>query len=133
MVRDVYRAVPATARLGGNFGGVLVGERGYITSMSTGGPIDGTPEVLEALAVATKEVIIGANDHHANFFQCVRNRGQTYCDAEIGHRGASVGHLAFISYRLGRSVKWDPVKEEFVGDEMANRLRSRAMREPWRV
>jgi hypothetical protein len=32
---------------------------------------------------------------------------------------------------LGRKLRWDPAKEEFVGDEMANRLRSRAMRAPW--
>jgi hypothetical protein len=32
---------------------------------------------------------------------------------------------------LGRPLKWDPVKEEFVGDAMANRLRGRAMRSPW--
>ena len=133
MVREVYHAVPATARLGGNFGGVFVSERGYITSMSGGGPIDGTPEILSDLAASTREVIIGANNHHANFFECIRTRNQPSCDEEIGHRGASVGHLAFIAYKLGRSLKWDPVKEEFVGDEMANRLRSRAMREPWRV
>jgi len=35
--------------------------------------------------------------------------------------------------RLGRPVKWDPVKEEFPGDEEANRLRSRAYRHPWRL
>jgi hypothetical protein len=37
MVKDLYEAVPATARLAGNFGGVFVGERGWVTSMSTGG------------------------------------------------------------------------------------------------
>jgi hypothetical protein len=34
---------------------------------------------------------------------------------------------------LKRSVKYDPVKEEFINDNEANRLRSRAMREPWKV
>jgi hypothetical protein len=32
---------------------------------------------------------------------------------------------------LKRDMKYDPVKEEFVGDAEANRLRSRATREPW--
>ena len=36
-----------------------------------------------------------------------------------------------ICLDLKRPVKWDPVREEFVGDEEANRLRSRAQREPW--
>ena len=41
--------------------------------------------------------------------------------------------MANICLLLQRNLKWDPVKEEFIRDEMANRLRSRAMREPWRV
>jgi hypothetical protein len=133
MVRDVYRAVPPGARLAGNFGGVFVSERGYITSMSTGGPIDGTAEILSDLAASTREVIIGANNHHQNFFDCIRTRNQPSCHEEIGHRSASVGHLAFIAHKLKRKLRWDPVKEEFAGDEAANRLCSRPMREPWRM
>ena len=38
-----------------------------------------------------------------------------------------------FAYKLGRSLKWDRIKEEFVGDAEANRLRSRARREPWRI
>jgi hypothetical protein len=41
--------------------------------------------------------------------------------------------LAIIAYRLERSLKWDPVKEVFLGDPEANRFLTRAMREPWRV
>ena len=32
---------------------------------------------------------------------------------------------------LGRKLRWDPAKEEFVGDDMANRMRGRTMRAPW--
>jgi len=38
-----------------------------------------------------------------------------------------------ISYQLKRSLRWDPAQEVFVGDEEANRLLSRARREPWQV
>ena len=134
MVRDVYKALPPTARLAGNFGGIFIGERGWITSMSTGGPVEGGPEeIFRELALPTREVVIGANDHHANWFECIRTRGRTSCDEEIGHRSASLGHLAMIAYKLGRSLKWDPAKEEFIGDESANRLRARAMRQAWRM
>ena len=132
MVKDVYHAVPATARLAGNFGGVFVGERGWVTSMSTGGPIEGGPEsVFDAMKLKTREVNIGANDHHANWFECIRSRNRPHCHEELGHRTASLGHLAIVSFRLGRSLKWEPAKEEFIGDDEANRLRSRALREPW--
>ena len=134
MVKDVYKAVPANARLAGNFGGVFVGERGWITSMSTGGPIEGGPEeIFEEIKLPSREVNIGANNHHENWFECIRNRSRPSAHEEIGHRSASLGHLAIIAYRLERSLRWDPVKEEFPGDAEANRLRSRAMREPWRV
>jgi hypothetical protein len=38
-----------------------------------------------------------------------------------------------LTCKLGRSLKWDPAREEFPGDQQANRLLSRAMREPWRT
>jgi hypothetical protein len=133
VVRDVYRAVPPQARLAGLFGGVFVGERGWITSMTTGGPIEGGPDRLwEEIRLKTREVS-HANNHHANWFDCIRTRGRPSSHEEIGHRSASLGHLTALAYALGRSLKWDPVREEFAGDDEANRLRSRAMREPWRI
>jgi len=134
VVRDVYKAVPAGARLAGNFGGVFVGERGWVTSMTTGGLVEGGPaEMFESLALETREVTPGNNNHHANWLECIRTRHVPSCDQEIGHRSASLGHLVDIAYRLGRSLKWDPLKEEFPGDDQANRFLSRAMREPWQI
>ncbi|OGV70290.1 MAG: hypothetical protein A2283_00310 [Lentisphaerae bacterium RIFOXYA12_FULL_48_11] len=133
-VKSVYKAVPDSAQLTGNFGGVFVGERGWITTMSAGGPVEGGPEsVLQEALSGSRDVNIGANDHHAKWFEGIRTRSKPSAHEEIGHRAASLGHLVAISFRVGRSLKWDPVKEEFVGDEEANRLRSRAMREPWRI
>ncbi|MHC4461339.1 MAG: Gfo/Idh/MocA family protein [Planctomycetota bacterium] len=134
MVKDVYKAVPATARLAGNFGGLFVGERGWVTSMSTGGPVQGGPEdIFEEMKLRTRQVNIGANNHHANFFECIRTRRRPSCNEEIGHRSASLGHLAIIAHKLQRSLKWDPAREEFLGDEAANRLRFCAMRAPWHI
>jgi hypothetical protein len=132
MVKNVYKAVPANARLAGNFGGVFVGERGWVTSMTTGGPIEGGPqEIFAEMKLTTREVNPGDNNHHANWFECIRTRRPTSCGEEIGHRGASLGHLTIIAYKLQRSLKWDPVKEEFPGDDAANRLLGRSMRSPW--
>lgn len=134
-VKDLYHAVPAGARLAGNFGGVFVGERGWVTTMSTGGQIEGEPESLfeEMQLKRTREVTIGANNHHANWIECLRSRKSPSADEEIGHRGASLGHLANLACWTGRSLKWDPAKEEFLGCDAANRLRSRAMRSPWQM
>ncbi|RPJ36202.1 MAG: gfo/Idh/MocA family oxidoreductase [Planctomycetaceae bacterium] len=134
MVKDVYKAVPATARLEGNFGGIFVGERGWVTSLSTGGTIEGGPEeLLKEMNLTTREVNIGDNNHHANWFESIRTRRPPNCPEEIGHRGASLGHLAIIAYKLQRSLQWDPATEMFVNDDAANRLCGRAMRSPWRI
>jgi hypothetical protein len=134
VVRNVYRAVPSTARLAGNFGGVFVGERGWVTSMTTGGPIEAGPEtVFDQMKLTTRQVNPGENNHHANWFDCIRTRRKPSCHEELGHRSASLGHLIIIAYKLQRSLKWNPAKEEFIGDETANRLLSRAMRCPWRI
>jgi hypothetical protein len=132
MVKDVYKAVPPTARLAGNFGGIFVGEHGWVTSMSTGGPVEGGPEnIFEEMKLTTRQVNIGENNHHDNWLECIKTRRQPSSNEEIGHRSASLGHLAIIAHKLQRSLKWDPAKEEFIGDEEANRLRYRAMRSPW--
>ncbi len=134
MVKDLYQAVPATARLAGNFGGVFVGERGWVTSMTTGGPIEGGPEsLLREMSLTTRQVNPGDNNHHANWFDCIRTRRQPSCGPEIGHRSASLGHLTIIAFQLGRSLKWNPEKEEFVGDDVATRMLARSMRSPWKL
>jgi hypothetical protein len=134
MVKNVYKAVPATARLAGNFGGIFVGERGWVTSMTTGGPIEGGPESLfEEMKLTTRQVNPGDNNHHANWFDCIKTRRKPSCHEELGHRTASLGHLIIIAHKLERSLKWNPIKEEFIGDEAANRLLFRAMRSPWYI
>ena len=53
--------------------------------------------------------------------------------AEAAHRCATLLHLANIAIRTGRKIRYDPVKEEVVGDEEANRLVNQPMRAPWHV
>jgi len=69
--------------------------------------------------------------HVRNVFDCVKSRRLTVANPEVMHRSMSTVHAANICMWLKRDMKYDPVKEEFIGDVEANRLRSRAMREPW--
>ena len=66
-----------------------------------------------------------------DFLRSIRTREKPGADVEIGHRTVSVCHLGNIAYWLRRPLKWDPMKEEFIGDEGANRLVDRPKREPW--
>jgi hypothetical protein len=74
-----------------------------------------------------------ANFHVRDFLKCVRTRGKTRADADAACWSHITCHAANIALFLGRKVKFDPAKAEFVGDEEANRLRSEALREPWRI
>ena len=71
--------------------------------------------------------------HHADWLDCIRTRRQPVCNAEVGHRSVTVCHLGNIAMRLGRKLNWDPVKEEFIGDDEANTYLSRPYRAPWRL
>jgi len=71
------------------------------------------------------------DNHVRAFLDCVKTREQPISTADVAHRSITACHVANICKRLDRPVKWDPIKEECVGDEEANRLCSRAYREPW--
>ena len=72
-----------------------------------------------------------SDNHRRNWLGCIRSRKTPICHAEIGHRSATVCHLANIGYELRRSLEWDPKKERFVGDAGADALIDRPMRSPW--
>lgn len=131
-VKEIYGAVPEDARLNGNFGGVVVGERGWLTTMSDNAGVTGGPDELMAeYNSPAHDVDLGGKDHHANWLECIKTRGKPHSHEEIGHRAAALGHLTMIAYKLGRSLKWDPAREVFLDDEQANRLLHRAKRAPW--
>jgi predicted dehydrogenase len=69
--------------------------------------------------------------HARNFLDCVKSRGQTVSDLESGHRVATACHLANISLRLGRMIRWDADKEEVLGDPAAAKMLVRPYRSPW--
>jgi len=69
--------------------------------------------------------------HMRDFLNCVKSRRQAVSNPVVMHRSMTTVHAANICMWLKRNMKFDPVKEEFLNDPEANRLRSRAMREPW--
>lgn len=69
--------------------------------------------------------------HVRNFFDCVKSRRLTVANPEVMHRSMTAVHAANICMWLKRDMDFDPEREEFKNDVEANRLRSRAMREPY--
>jgi hypothetical protein len=72
-------------------------------------------------------------NHVRDFFDCVKSRRLTVANPDIMFASMSISLAADICERLKRNVKLDLAKGEFIGDGEANRLRCRAMREPWCV
>ena len=72
-------------------------------------------------------------DHMRNFFECIKTREQPISDVETHHRAMSTCHLANIAIRLGRPIKWDPEKEQIVGDDAANSWLRREQRKGYEI
>jgi predicted dehydrogenase len=91
------------------------------------------PKLLEWEA-GEKDVRLPRNNgHHDNWLDCIASREKPICDVEVGHRSATVCHLGNIAIKLGRPIKWDPAKEQIVGDDQANLFVSKPMRAPWHL
>ena len=115
-----------------DFGALYVGDQGWI-HVGRQGYLETFPaEILKQPGPGTEPKHPVAN-HHQNWLQCIRSRQRPACDVAIGCRSTIVSHLGCIAHWTGRRLRWDPVKEEFIGDQEANRLRRRAMHEPWRI
>ena len=66
-----------------------------------------------------------------DWLESMRTRKRPLCEVEDGHHVAIVCNLANMSLRLGRSIRWDPDKEEVIGDPEAAAMCVRPYRAPW--
>ncbi len=86
---------------------------------------------LKAMQASPSAGGLDVSAHARNFFDCVRSRQLTAANPGVMRHSHIACHAAALAWILGRKLTIDPVREEFVGDDEANRLRSRAAREPW--
>jgi predicted dehydrogenase len=95
--------------------------------------IRSTPETILQQPLTERDFHLppAASSHRQNWLDCIRSRQRPIADVEIGARSAQICHLANIGYQLRRSLRWDPMREEFIDNAEANRLRSRENRAPW--
>jgi predicted dehydrogenase len=90
---------------------------------------------LEDLSPEDRQKVLALPDPEPlrSFAEAVKARKPAGGNAEAAHRTATIFHLANIAIRLGRKLRFDPVKELIVGDEEANRLVNQPMRAPWHL
>lgn len=120
-------------RYDGEFDGNVrfFGERGWIDISRTESHASDPALLREVSARGGSVKLPVSTNHHDNFLACVRSREKPISDVEIGHRGTTVCNLGNIAMLLNRKLRWDPAKEAFVNDPVADRMRGRAMRGPW--
>ncbi len=73
------------------------------------------------------------DNHFSAFVDSILDRRRAVTDINIAHRTNTGCLLGEIAYRLNRPIKWDPVKEEIIGDKQAARLCDRAYTAPWQL
>jgi predicted dehydrogenase len=116
---------------GGEADCVFVGEKGTI--FASRGSIKSDPaDIIKAPIGPSEFHVYDSTNHKRNWIECIRSRKPTIVPPETGHRSATVCHLCNIGYQLRRKLKWDPEKEQFVGDAEANKLTTREARGKWK-
>ena len=96
------------------------------------GRIDSSPRNLIDAKIKDSEIRLYESNHHArNFIDCVYSREQAIAPVETAHRSITIAHLGNIAMKLGRDLKWNPKKERFVNDDVANGMLKRDYRAPW--
>lgn len=110
----------------GNSGVRFIGEEGSITMARN--QFDADPsELTEALPEDPDVEVYHSTNHYQNWLDCIRDRTDPVAHVEVGHRSASVCHLANIArwvseinQETGERLAWDPVEERFTNSEVAN-------------
>ena len=116
------------------------GEKGRIFVNRGAGP-KGAP--FENMSQADKDWLEGevaklyggnkSGGHMGNFYNCIRDRKDPISDVYSHHRAMTSCHQCNIAMKLKRKLKYDPVKEDFVGDADASAMISRQQRKGYTI
>jgi hypothetical protein len=118
--------------VGGNGGACFVGANGRI-AVDRGAIVSYPPAILKQPLRPEDVRVEHVNGHSSNFLECIRTRRPAICHPETAVRTMDTILVGGIALGLNRSLKWDPVKHQFIGDDEANRLLSYSPRAPWRI
>lgn len=130
LVRDREKTLwrgPCGVRYKGDEGWVAAADGYSQPDVSSPALLDDFKKIIHDYQARTQRAV----SHVRNFFDCVKSRQQTVANPEVMHYSMTTVHAANICMWLKRDLRYDPAKEEFINDAQANRLRTRAMREPW--
>ncbi|MHC4295402.1 MAG: Gfo/Idh/MocA family protein, partial [Planctomycetota bacterium] len=108
----------------------FVGEEGWVAVSRA--VLDAEPKSLLTSLIKPDEIHLHrGTSHYQDFLDAIRTRSDAEGSIDTAVQSDFISHLSDIAIRTGRKIKWDPEKEEIVGDEVASRMMGRAMRSPW--
>ena len=70
---------------------------------------------------------------NTDFIDCIHTRQKFALNEVNGFRSATIVNMAVCALRLNRTLRFDPEKLQFIGDDAANALIDQPMRSPWRL
>ena len=107
------------------------GEEGWVETADSGKIA--VSDNLKSLTFAppTPETKDATENHVRDFVNCVKTRKQPRANALGACQTHIACHAAYIAFQLGRKLQLDPATDTFINDNEANRMRTRAVREPW--
>jgi len=118
---------------GGHGHGILfLGSEGWV-HVDRGGWDAEPKSLLETKPGANDLQLFRSDNHHGNFIDAIKKRAQPAAPIDSAVRTDSLCQLQLIAAKLRRRLRWDPVKEDFVGDAEASRMLDRPMRAPWKM
>jgi predicted dehydrogenase len=91
------------------------------------------PKILNSKIGQNEIHLHKSNDHHLDWLTSIKTRQPAVTTPEEAHRSTSACQLGWIAMKLGRKLRWDPVKETFADDAEANTMRSRPQRTPYGI
>lgn len=132
---------------GQRIGNLFYGSKGWLWTEESGrvwqsyvGPVgskaekgpgsENPPEAAQSVGLTTQE-----NPHYQNFVDAIRANDPKLltCDIMEGHLSSTLPHLANISYRVGRGLKFNPQTEQFENDKEADKLLTREYRRGFEI
>jgi predicted dehydrogenase len=71
--------------------------------------------------------------HALNWIECLRSRKKPFANIDVGHLATGTCLLGNVAAAVGRKLRWDGEKQDFIDDPEASRLLTREQRAPWNL
>lgn len=123
--------VANSSRLEHGMGTTWYGDLGWVHTDRGNVLTASKPEILKEVIGENEIKLYKSKNHWQNFVDSVRSGNQAIAPVEPAFRAISVALLGEIAMTTGETIKWDPEKEEIIGNPRASRLLSRPYRKPW--